>query len=164
MASTTVRVDGLRELQKALAELPKSTSRTVQRRVLMKRAQPIADAMRAKAPKRYGDLRDSITVSTKRPRGHKSNAARAFAAAGGGAAGRAAVKAAGGTPVEVFVGPGRNPQALMQEFGTRHHGPQPFIRPSWDAEKDRVLEGLKDDLWTEIQKAAARLAKKRAKG
>jgi len=51
----------------------------------------------------------------------------------------------------------------MQEFGTVHNGPHPFLRPAWDAEKDKVLAGLKDDLWAEIEKAAKRIARKAAK-
>jgi HK97 gp10 family phage protein len=161
--ATKVRVDGLRELERALAELPKATGKNVLRRVLLKRGQPVADAMRAMAPVDDGHLKKSITVSTTRPVGHKSEAARAFATAGGGAAGRAAAKAAGSGPVEVFVGPGRHPQAIFQEFGTINHGPQPFARPGWDQTKNGVLEGLKDDLWAEVKKAADRLAKKQAR-
>ena len=55
------------------------------------------------------------------------------------------------------------PQAHLQEFGTKDQPPQPFMRPAWDAEKRGVLEGIKDDLWAEIKKAAARLAKKALK-
>lgn len=158
------KIDGLRELKAALDELPKATSRAVQRRVLLKRAQPVVDAAKAKAPVRLGDLRDSIHATTKRPPGHKSASARAFAAAGGGAAGRAAAKAAGGTPVEVFIGPGRHPQATFQEFGTRHHPPQPYMRPAWDEQGPGVHDGIADDMWDEIRKTAARRAKRKARG
>lgn len=161
--ATKVRVEGLRELEKALAELPKATGKSAMRRVLKKRAQPVADAARSLAPEAAGDLRDSVTVSTKRPAGQKSQAAQAFAAAGGGAAGRAAAKAAGSSPVLIYIGPGRHPQASLQEFGTSFHGPQPYMRPAWDRTKDGVLDGIKDDLWAEVKKSAARLAKKRAK-
>lgn len=156
--ATTVKIEGLRELEKALSELPKATGKSVLRRVLVKRAQPVADAMRAAAPVDDGHLKKSIIVSTKRPVGHKSAAAQAFATGG-----KAAAKAAGSGPVEVFVGPGRHPQAIFQEFGTINHGPQPFARPGWDQTKDGVLAGLKDDLWAEVKKSAARLAKKQAK-
>lgn len=161
--ATKVKVEGLRELEKALADLPKATGKSAMRRVLKKRAQPVADAARSLAPHGVGHLEDSITVSTKRPVGQKSESQRAFAAAGGGAAGRAAAKAAGSSPVLIFIGPGRHPQASLQEFGTSHHGPQPYMRPAWDRTKDAVLDGIKDDLWAEVRKSAARLAKKRAK-
>jgi hypothetical protein len=63
----------------------------------------------------------------------------------------------------MFVGAGPLPQAHLQEFGAPQHGPQPFMRPAWDGGKMAMLEGLKDDLWKEIEKAASRLAKKLAK-
>ena len=119
-----LKLEGLAGLKKALDDLPKATSRNVQRRVLLKRAQIVVDAARAKAPVRLGHLRRSIIATTKRPAGRATASRRAFAAAGGGAAGRAASKAAGASMVEVFVGPGRHPQAGQQEFGNRNHPPQ----------------------------------------
>jgi hypothetical protein len=37
------------------------------------------------------------------------------------------------------------------------------MRPAWDSGKDALLEGIADDLWAEISKAAARQAKKAAR-
>ena len=149
--AVTVRVDGLRELEKALSDLPKATGKNVLRRVLKKRAQPVADAMRATAPDDPAtggnDLKSSIGVSTKlspRQRGlHR--------------------KFGGKAAVEMFVGAGPVPHAHLQEFGTVNHSPQPFARPAWDSGKGPLLEGLKDDIWAEIATAAARLAKKQAR-
>lgn len=157
-----MRIEGLAALKKALDDLPKATAKNVQRRVLLKRAQIIVDSAKAKAPVRLGHLRRSIIATTKRPAGRASASRRAFAEAGGGAAGRAASKAAGSS-VEVFVGPGRNPQAGQQEFGNRNHPPHPYLRPAWDENQRRVLDGIADDMWAEINKASARLAKKAAR-
>lgn len=159
-----MRIEGLAALKKALDDLPKATAKNVQRRVLLKRAQIVVDAAKAKAPVRIGHLRNSIIATTKRPRGRAAASRRAFAAAGGGAAGRAAAKAAGSDMVEVFVGPGRHPQAGQQEFGNRNHPPHPYLRPAWDETQRRVLDGIADDMWAEINKASARLAKKAARG
>lgn len=136
----TVKVEGLREIDAALGELGKVTGRSVLRRVGRMRLQPMAEEMRRLAPVDQTDLRDSIAVSTKRPRRHKKQ-----------------------SDVEVFAGPGRHPQAHLQEFGTVNHGPQPFVRPAWDGGKEKLLDGIKDDLWSEISKAAARKAKRAAK-
>lgn len=148
-----VRIEGLREVERALAELPKATGKNVLRRVLKARAQPIANAARSMAPDDPAtggdDLHTSIGVSTvlsKRQKGQHKKMFRNDKAA-----------------VEMFVGAGALPQAHLQEFGTVNHGPQPFLRPAWDAGKTAVLDGIKDDLWIEIDKAAARLAKKQAK-
>jgi HK97 gp10 family phage protein len=157
----TVKIDGLKEIEAALKTLSKSTARRVQQRVLMKRAEPIRDAAKAKVPVRTGALKAGIIATTKRPRGHKTAAAQAFAGAGGGKAGRAAAKAAGGTPAEVFVVTPRLPQAHMVEFGSVNNRPQPYLRPAWDALKHGTLDGIAKDLWAEIQAAAARSAKRR---
>ena len=158
----TVKIDGLKEIEAALKNLSKSTARRVQQRVLMKRAEPIRDAAKAKVPVRTGALKAGIIATVKRPRGHKTAAARAFAGAGGGKAGRAAAKAAGGTPAEVFVVTPRLPQAHMVEFGSVNNPqPVPYMRNSWDALKHGTLDGIAKDLWAEIQKAAARSAKRR---
>ena len=65
--------------------------------------------------------------------------------------------------VEMFVGAGPVAHAHMQEWGTVHHGPQPFARPAWDAEKMRALETVKKELANEIMKSARRLARRRAR-
>jgi len=160
----TITVEGMRELKAALDELPKATARRVQQRVLLNRAKPIVAAAKAKVPVRAGNLRNAIRATTTRPRGYKPASSRAFAAAGGGAAGRAAAKAAGASAVEVFIGPvGRLPQAGQQEWGNQYQPPQGYLRPAWDAGKQALQAGFKADLWAEIQKAAARRAKRQTK-
>ena len=136
----TVKIEGLREVDAALGQLGKATGRNVMRRVAIKRLQPIADEMKANAPVDQSDLRDSIIVTTKNPKRNRKR-----------------------SEVEAHAGPGRHPQAHLQEFGTAHHAPQPFARPAWDGGKDALLEGVADDFWTEIGKAAARQAKKAAR-
>lgn len=154
MARQTVKITGLRELENALRELPKATGKNVLRRVLRKRAEPMADAARSSAPDDpatgAGDLRSSIAVSTKLSKRQASLHRKMFRDD----------KAA----VEMFVGAGPVPQATQQEFGNINHGPQPFMRPAWDSGKDQILDGIKDDLAEEIDKAAKRLARKAAKG
>jgi HK97 gp10 family phage protein len=163
----SVQVTGLKECQEALKELPKATARNVQIRVLLKRARPIVAYAKAMVPVRFGDLKNSIQATANRPHGQKAPATQAFAqviAAGGSQLqAQAAARAAGPAPVEVFIGPGRHPQSSLQEFGTRHHPPQPYMRPAWDFGKRDAYTGIAKDLWDEIQKAAARRAANQAK-
>jgi HK97 gp10 family phage protein len=137
-------VEGLRQVEQALGQLGKATGRNVMRRVAIKRLTPIADDMRERAPDDPNtggeDLRNSIAVTTKRPRRHKKV-----------------------SEVEAHAGPGQLPQAHLQEFGAPQHGPQPFARPAWDAGKDEILPGLAEDFWDEIKKAADRQARKTAR-
>jgi HK97 gp10 family phage protein len=154
MAAVTVQIEGLKELEKALGELPKALRKPVVARMLRKAAQPLAEAMRSMAPDdpvtQGDDLRTGITVSPNLSPRQKGLHKKMFADD----------KAA----VEMFVGPNAaHYYGFFQEFGTVHHGPQPFVRPAWDAGKEPLLARIKDDLWLEINKAAARLAKRRAK-
>lgn len=148
--STTVKVTGLRELDKALCELPKATGKAVLRRVLKKAAQPIADHAEMLAPKDKGTLARSIDVSTELSRRQASLHRKMFKSD----------KAS----VEMFVGAGPLSSAHNQEFGNENMGAQPFMRPAWDGGQTQVLESIKADLGDEIMKAAARLAKKAARG
>lgn len=151
--ATRVRVEGLRELERALAELPKATARNVLRRTITEAAQPLIATAKKLAPDRPGkppnDLANSITISSrlnKQQRKESRGDPKSF--------------------VEMYVGPDvsvPHPHGHWQEFGTVQHGPQPFMRPAWDANKNVVLEKIKDELGTQITKAAERLARKAAR-
>ena len=139
-----VRVLGLSQLEQGLSELPRATGKNVLRRVLRQRGELIAERARNLAPVDEGELKDSIAVSTKLSRSQRRKRRKK-------------------ATVEMFVGPGTHPQAITQEFGTWFHPPQPFMRPAWAAEKGSILEDLSGDLWTEIDKAAQRIARKQAR-
>lgn len=150
-----VRVDGLREVDAALATLPsKAVAKGVLTRVGKKRLQPIADRANQLAPddpETPGGLHTSFTVGTKLNK--RQTALR-----------KKAVKA-GTDPkffAEVYAGT-NDPSGVFQEFGTVNHGPQPMLRPAWDEGKNGLLNGIGADLWAEIEKTAARAAKRAAK-
>lgn len=155
MARTTVHIEGLREVDAALGQLGKATGRNVMRRVAVARLEPMAEEARRLAPDDPNtggnDLKNSIAVSTQLAGYARrlNKRSKSEAEAHMGPAGRGGTKAP--------------PQGSQQEFGNENHGPQPFMRPAWDGGKDRLLEGIKDDLWAEIEKAAARQAKKAAR-
>ncbi|WP_274875079.1 hypothetical protein [Sinorhizobium meliloti] len=50
MAGFRVSIEGLKQLDQALAELPKATGKAVLRRTLIKAGEPLADDMRARRP------------------------------------------------------------------------------------------------------------------
>ena len=155
----SVRVEGLRELQTALQELPKATGNNVLRRTLFKAAEPIEVAMETKAPVgETGKLKGSVESSTKlSPAQSKEHRV---------AIGTFPMVTVGGyrsnpaKGVYVFVGPAPGPVGITQEFGTVHHGPQPFARPAWDENHLRSLSTIKSDLAEEIEKARKRIARK----
>jgi len=145
-----MKVEGFKELDEALTELvntvgvSQATGKNLARRVLTRAAEPVASAAASSAPVASGTLRTSITVGTQlSPRQRKSSPKV--------------------SPVEVYVGAGPLPQAHMQEFGTAHNAPQPFMRPAWDANKGTAIETIKSGLWSEIKRVAARAARKAAR-
>jgi HK97 gp10 family phage protein len=148
-----VRVDGLNELGKALAEMNAAAEANVLRKVGSEALQPIADAAQAMAPRLRGGLAASIAVGKKLSkrqnkmhrrlvRGDKSSA-------------------------EVFVGPSYDLGAggrhgHLQEFGTIHHAARPFMRPAWDAGQAQVLKDISTGLAAAVERQAARAAHKAA--
>ncbi len=150
---TTVKVEGLKELEAALSELPKSTAKAVLRRTLKKAGEPIAASARALAPDDPNtggnDLKSSIAVSTKLSPRQKGVHKKMFKDD------RASV--------EMFVGAGPLSQATQQEFGNVNHGPQSFMRPAWDGKQNEALNIIKSEMWNEIEAAAKRLARKAAR-
>lgn len=138
------KVEGLKELEEALRELPKATGKNVLRRALLKAGEPIASSAAALAPRLRGKLQMSIGTGTKLSRRQKRLHRPE-------------------STVEVFVGAGALVQAITQEFGTVNHPAKPFMRPAWDGNKTKALDTIRDDLAEEIEKARQRLARKAAR-
>ena len=168
---TTIKVEGLKELEDALLELPKSVQGNVLKRAAVAAAADFADHASRLAPKDKGKLTREIKVAKPKiitagkaafAAAMKEGATRAEAAQ----AARAANRAAGGTGRSVITSVGPTKAAfygLFQEFGTAHHAAKPFMRPTWDALKNSMLDTMKEALTSEIAKAAARAAKRAAR-
>ncbi len=152
------RIEGLKELDKALGELPRATGKNVLRRVARKALEPIIESAKANVHVDSGELRDSFAVSTKLSFTQKRLHKNMFASER--------------SSVEMFAGAGahlRVPQGVFEEFGVKRKGknnkstPHPSLRPAWDGGKAGVLNDIKRDLAAEIQKAALRVARKKAR-
>lgn len=114
--------------------------------MLKKAAGPVQKAWQDKAPVLTGTLRDSVLIGTRLTRPQAKQARRdgkAFA--------------------EIHVGTA-DPAGIPQEFGTLSQPAQPSGRPAWEGTKDEALKIIGTELGAEIEKAAARLARKAAKG
>lgn len=160
MAQSTfrVRLDGAKELQNALRELPKRVGKAAVKRALLKAGKPIAQQAKALAPIGTGRLKRTIRISTTLSRRQR----------------RTRAKGADATETTVYIGAGPSRHAHLVEFGSgeRTTGTgkstgampaHPFLRPAWDAGKGRALADFGRLLWIEIEKAAKRLARKVAK-
>lgn len=153
--SVKFRVDGFKELDAALEALGDSQSKQVVRRTLKQLGKPIAeeasdlapvDMTRDDGPHLYESIRVTSSLESRYKRRLRNPK---------------------GT-VSIFVGPDRKAfHAHLQEFGTVHHAPQPYMRPAWDKHKGALIGRLKEMLWANIQrrirlnaKVAARAAAK----
>ncbi|MBQ2263263.1 MAG: HK97 gp10 family phage protein [Loktanella sp.] len=149
-----IRTTGFKELNDALDELTKGVGKGVLRRSLLKAAQPMAELAKGMAPDDPAtggfDLKTSITAGTKLSRAQTKAHRKMFRDD------RAAV--------EVFVGPGPLPQAHLQEFGTVHHAPQPYLRPAFDADAGPLIDRLGAEMSKEVKKAVGRARRKALKG
>jgi hypothetical protein len=150
---TVVKFEGGREIEKALSELPKATGKNVLRRVGRNRLEPMADDAAARAPERTGKLAYSISVSEKATPRARWNKGK--------------FRASRSTGIVMAMGPasgfGTLEYAAFDEFGTVDTPAFAYMRSAWDGGAMKALEGLKDDLWREIERASKRLARKQAK-
>ncbi len=154
---------GDKELENALAELPKSVAKPVLTSILMEAAQPIVAVAKVLAPPddpdTKGSLKEGISAATSLTKRQRS-----FSAKNG---------------VTVFIGPSnRNPAfrvGHLNEFGTgpRYHKSgkyvgvmpaKPFMRPAWDSTKDRALQIIRQKAWEKILAAAKKLRAKAEAG
>ena len=167
-----VGVEGLADLDRALAEMKKATAVNTSRRGMETALQPVLDAAKAKVPVRKGNLRSSLGIGKSVKRGTEQVADSRMA-------GVLAMYV--GPVVEGIKAGGKKWQryiarhAHLVEFGTgprvqkttgRYVGrapAQPFLRPAWDENKAAVLKSLAAHLWTEITKSQARTAKAAAR-
>ena len=168
MTSVSLDVQGFADVEKALDNLSKSAGKGVLRRSLKKAAQPTADLAASLAPRKTGNLAKSIIVGTKldgrQAKIHKKMFKDDKSA------------------VTIFVGPsyllGANGRhGHLVEFGTAPHinggqfagsqhpgtAAQPFMRPAWEQDKMAMLERLKSELWSELEKSIKRADAKAAR-
>lgn len=145
MMTFTYKIEGLKELDKALGELPEAAGKQVLRDVGKKALKPVEAAAKRNVTVRTGALKNSINISTRlSPR-------------------QAGIKKQDPdkSTVEIYAGGGKGgPHAHLLEFGTAHSAPKPFLRPAWDANSDRVLEIVRKELGAAITSKARQLAAK----
>ena len=147
----TLRLDGLSELETALAALPRATGNAIVRRVLREELEPVARVANSLWP---GAADDVFAVSPTLSRGQRAQEE--------------------GTSREVVtmhvgarVGRGGYPHAHLVEFGTgpRYHlngkyvgaaPAQPMLQPAWDSESRDMERDLGAKVMAEIQRVLGR--------
>lgn len=165
MAGTTVKVEGLRELDAALGKLPQAAGKAVLRRVLKQAAEPIHAYAQERAPSRPADAPPEYYNKGGQRRLRRPGTLEVLVQSGTRLTRRQAamVRKEGKWDAEHYVGT-RDPIGRLMEHGTAHSAAEPFMRPAWDYGSQIALGIIKDKLGDEIEKAAKRVAKKAAKG
>lgn len=140
--SRGVRLEGGKELEKALKRLGGATRRAVLERALKDGGEVIAEEARRLVPVRSGTLKASIAVGTD---------AKDFNFA-------SLVQSKDGATV--YVGPqqGERPDGFyghMVEFGTSDTPSQPFMRPAFDTRSDAATKIVGDRIADELAKLAS---------
>lgn len=169
MATTSVKIEGFKELEKQLDNLSKAAGKGALRRSLYRAAQPLAELASSMAPERSGKLKRSIVVGAKLNGRQTQLHRRMFRD--------------DRSSIELFVGPsyllgdsGRHGHLL--EFGTApfinkgkfagSQNPgitaQPFMRPAWDQDQRAMLERLRTELWKRVSAAIVRAERRAARG
>jgi HK97 gp10 family phage protein len=148
-----VELIGFKEMDQALAELPKATGKNVLRRIARGALEPMANAAAAKAPTRTGRLAYSISVSEKRTSRAKWQSGK--------------FRSAASTGITMAMGPasglGTLQYASFDEFGTVDTPAFAYMRAAWDGGAYQALDYVKANLRIAIKTAAAKVARKRAK-
>ena len=143
----SVKVEGLKDLEKALMQLKDTTAKATVRRAGKKALEPTAEKAVQLAPFNEASgpyhLKDSISISTKATRTAEKGKSR----------------------VEIYCGVHKEQSkvGIQQEYGNIIHGPQAFMRPAWDQTKMQVLARFTDSMWEETKKSIARAERKAAR-
>jgi hypothetical protein len=158
----SIEIPGAEALEAALRELGEAVEiRKTLSKALMEAAEPMAKAARAGAPRgATGRLYESIDVAKTLSRRQRQQANR--------------YAADNPTNATVYVGAKPIGPSILLEFGTtaRHWKSgkstgsvpaRPFMRPAFESEKMGALDLLGKLIWIQIEKAAARIARKTAK-
>lgn len=120
----SMRVEGLAELKRALHDLPLKVAQKHLLEATRAGAEIIRERAGELAPREPGapDLAENIGIS--RVRSDDDHA------------------------VTLAIGPTRGFfYGFFQEFGTRHHSAQPFMRPAFDTMQAAAMEAVRRVLW-----------------
>lgn len=142
--TVTVQLQGMRELEQALADLRQPTAKATGRRVLKEAGEPVARLARSLVRVDQGELRESVDVSPTLTRSQRAQHSKAG-------------------QVEMFIGPSGVVQGITEEFGTWFESGHPFLRPAWAAESMNTLDRIGAGLDIEIRKATRRAERQAAR-
>lgn len=137
-----VKVQGLAELKRAMAEIPVAMQGKVALELLRKAGKPMLDDARARAPARTGKLRKNIYLARARDSTQQSPLIVI----------RVRRRGKAGDPKNAYYW-------LFQELGTSKMAARPFLRPAFESKKGEALTILRTATAEQVEKAARKVAK-----
>jgi HK97 gp10 family phage protein len=146
-----MEIKGLKELSDAMRKLPVNVARNGLRRAVSSGAKVIQIEARSRAPVDTGEMRRDIMIKRERStKGEMSAEYSVFVRSGKKS--RLAGKKRGVARDSFYW--------RFIEFGTKHMGKQPFMRPAFEAKKEVAANTIKKTLAEAIEKAATTLSRK----
>lgn len=140
----TVKIEGLKELDRALKELPLKIQGNILRGAVRAGAQVIRKDAMARAPVDKGKLKRNIRIQ----RSRKSTNTSEKATVGVRARGKK------DDPSNAYYW-------KFVELGTSKMAAHPFLRPAFEAMKMKAVEAIRTYLGSRIESEAAKLGKRR---
>lgn len=137
-----VHVEGLGSVEEGLFKLKSSTAKSVTRKGMKMALEPMRQLAEDLAPDLTGELADSIKVSSRIHRKHRS---------------------AKKNDLEMYMGPGGGAKAVVQEFGSYKESGKPYMRPAWDTEAHPTLNRFVKFMRAEVTRSVARHERKVAR-
>lgn len=153
-----LKLEGVADLEAALRAL--ADNKAIKRAIgkaLLEAAEPVARDARARAPRKSGEMAETIDVSTTLSRRQRRGRGRA-----------------GPAEAVVFVGASPTGPAVLEEFGTTKRSTKtgkstgsapahPFMRPAWEGKGPLILQTFGRVIWVTIDAEARRIARKQAR-
>lgn len=153
-----VKVEGLRDLDKALGQLSQRMGAKVLREALKAAAAPMAADAESRAPSRPADA-----PRTKREGGEEierpPGTLKVLTGYGTKLTRRQRKPRAERDSAEVYVGT-RDRAGVLEEFGTADAPAQPFLTPAWEGGHGQALNTATEALRRNVDEATAKARKK----
>lgn len=141
-------IKGVAELVATFRELTRPTQRNALKRTLQTAIEPLADAVKAKSPVKWGDLEESLTTGVKLTKRQASLNRPQFKSYD--------------NYFELHFGTS-DPAGMMEEFGLGNNPEKAFFRPEWEARKRSIRDSIAEELAKNIISAGERAYRKRMK-
>lgn len=154
MARTTVRVEGLRQLGEAMRALGRETATKIAGAMTNAAAQVIKKDAIQRAPEH--DVPHEVDGVLVQPGNLKKNIVAKKVSKNRTPLSSAHIVTVRGKKKDGYAAR----YGRLQEFGTVHHAPQPFLRPAFDTNRMQAVQAMKQRGEQRIRAAAKKAAKR----